>query len=189
MYVAGLWNLVLFIRGASYPMLFKPVAHHTVRYIVVRFKRGCVVTEFVVKEFCCRCFWIGAVFFDAVTDFIIDNVAVAEESVSFLQQLENKKATKIPDTITFECEISDASATVEWLKEDRPLKKGDKYDLISDRTVRRLVINDVDGKDAGNYSVIFKNKTSKGTLTVEGTPSKLFLFQCYFCKTLCLNKF
>lgn len=116
-------------------------------------------------------------------DFIIGIVAVTEESVSFLRHLENKKATKIPDTITFECEISDASAAVEWLKEDRPLKKGDKYDFISDRTVRKLVINDVDGKDAGNYSVIFKNKTSKGTLTVEGTFQFFFLLQCYFYET------
>lgn len=92
--------------------------------------------------------------------------------------------TKIPDTITFECEISDAGATVEWLKGDRPLKKSDKYEPTAEGAIRRLVIKDVDGKDAGDYSVVFKNKTSKGTLTVEGKP-----FSCGLVLLVCPNYF
>jgi len=115
--------------------------------------------------------------------FDVFDFSFSEESVSFIRLLENKKVTKIPDTIAFECEISDAGATVEWLKGDRPVKKGDKYEPTTDGAVRRLVIKDVDGKDAGEYSVIFKNKTSKGTLTVEGKPVfySFLLLVCPLC--------
>ena len=92
----------------------------------------------------------------------------AEESVSFVRQLENQKTKSIPETVTFECELSVADASVEWLKGDRVLKKGDKYDLIVRGTVHRLVIKDAEGKDAGDYSVVFRKKTSGATLSVEG---------------------
>lgn len=91
-----------------------------------------------------------------------------EESVSFVRQLEDRKTKTIPETVTFECELSVDGAAVEWLKGDRTLKKSDKYELVVRGTVQRLVIKDADGKDAGDYSVVFRKKTSRATLTVEG---------------------
>lgn len=96
------------------------------------------------------------------------SIPVAEESISFVRQLENRKTNKIPDTITFECELSVDGATVEWTKADRPIKKGDKYEITARGTVHRLTINDVDGKDSGDYAATYKNRSTKATLAVEG---------------------
>jgi len=96
-----------------------------------------------------------------------------EESVAFVRQLENQKITKILDTVTFECELSQEGATVDWMKGDKTLKKGDKYDIIVRGAVHRLVVKEAEGKDAGDYSVVFKKKTSKATLTVEAPPTIL----------------
>jgi len=51
---------------------------------------------------------------------------------------------------------------VEWYKGDRPVRSGDKYDVV-----HRLTVNDVDAKDAGQYSAVFKNKSTRANLTVE----------------------
>ena len=95
-------------------------------------------------------------------------MVVAEESISFTRQLENRKTNKIPEKITFECELSMDGAAVEWTKDDRPIRKSDKYDIVSKGTLHQLVINDVDGKDAGDYAATYKSKSTKATLTVEG---------------------
>jgi len=70
--------------------------------------------------------------------------------------------------VTFECELSLDDAAVEWYKGDRALKNSDKYDIVAKGTVHRLTINDVDSKDAGEYSAVFKNKSTKANLAVEG---------------------
>lgn len=93
---------------------------------------------------------------------------MAEEKIAFVRQLEDRKTNKLPDVITFECELSLEGATVEWTKNGRAIKKGDKYDIISSGTVHKLVVKDVDGKDAGEYAAAYKNRTTTATLTVEG---------------------
>ena len=85
--------------------------------------------------------------------------------------MENKKTTKIPDTVTFECELSLDDATVDWYKGDRVIKNSDKYEIVARGPVHRLTINDVDSKDAGEYSAVFRNKSTKANLTVEGITS------------------
>lgn len=91
-----------------------------------------------------------------------------EENISFVRQLENRKTNKIPDTIVFECELSVDGATVEWTKGDRPIKKSDKYDIITKGNIHQLVIKDVDGKDTGDYAASYKGRATKATLSVEG---------------------
>jgi len=92
----------------------------------------------------------------------------AELSFSFVRELEDKKTNKVPDTVTFECELSLDDAAVEWYKGDRAIKTSDKYDLVARGTVHRLTIKDVDSKDAGEYKAVFRNKSTKANLSVEG---------------------
>jgi len=51
-----------------------------------------------------------------VSDIDVGRWFYAELSFSFVRELENKKTNKIPDTITFECELSLDDAAVEWYK-------------------------------------------------------------------------
>ena len=50
----------------------------------------------------------------------------AEESIALVRPLEDIRTAKIPDTVTFELELSMAGINVEWHKNDRPIRKGDK---------------------------------------------------------------
>ena len=82
--------------------------------------------------------------------------------------MENKKTNKIADTVTFECELSLDDAALDWYKGDRVIKNSDKYEIVAKGAVHRLTINDVDSKDAGEYSAVFRNKSTKANLIVEG---------------------
>jgi titin len=96
-----------------------------------------------------------------------------EESIFFVRNLEDKKTSRIPDTITFVCEINNPSYKVEWYKGDRQIKINEKYELCPEGAVHTLIIKDVDGKDAGKYSARCKNRTTEATLTVEGKANLL----------------
>jgi len=96
------------------------------------------------------------------------HVLRAELSFSFVRELENKKTNKIPDAVTFECELSLDDAAVEWYRGDRRIKHSDKHNVDSRGAVHRLTINDIDAKDAGEYTAVVKNKSTKANLTVEG---------------------
>jgi len=95
-------------------------------------------------------------------------VYCTELSFSWLRQLEDKKTNRLSDTVTFECELSLEVDAVEWYRGDRALKTSDKHQIAVKGTVHRLTINDVDSKDAGQYSAVFKNKPTTANLTVEG---------------------
>ena len=95
----------------------------------------------------------------------------AEETFSFTRPLEDRHTTKIPDVVTFECELSAADLEVEWCRNERPLKRGEKYEMSGRGTVHKLVISEVDDRDAGEYSVHFRKLVSQAKLTVEGTSS------------------
>ena len=87
--------------------------------------------------------------------------------------------------MTFECELTVDGATVEWYKGDRPIRSGDKYDVVQRGTVHRLTVNDVDAKDAGQYSAVFRNKSTRANLTVEGQSLLTHRRSCFSgrCRT------
>lgn len=74
--------------------------------------------------------------------------------------------------MTLECELSLEDAAVEWYRGDRLIKNTDKHNISVEGAVHKLTINDVDAKDAGQYSAVFKNKATRATLSVEGNPTK-----------------
>ena len=51
------------------------------------------------------------------------------ESISFVKELTNQETSKIPDTITFQCELSNAGLEVTWYKGEKALRKSDKYQV------------------------------------------------------------
>ena len=57
---------------------------------------------------------------------------------------------------------------VQWYKEEQPIRKGHKYDIMSQGKIHRLDVRDVDGKDEGEYSIIAKNNRSRASLLVQG---------------------
>lgn len=105
----------------------------------------------------------------------------AEEQVDFTEQLKDVKLTKIPEEVTFNCELS-TTTPVEWYHGDKQISRSDKYDISSRGLRHQLVIHDVDGRDAGDYIAVCKGKKTSASLTVEGTidHNKLLLYNAEF---------
>ena len=93
---------------------------------------------------------------------------LTEEKFDFIRPLTDQKVTSIPDTVTFDCELSASGLPVEWYRGDRPIRRSDKYEMIAEGAVHKLVIKDVDDRDVGQYSIQVKNKASEANLIVEG---------------------
>ena len=93
---------------------------------------------------------------------------LTEELVEFRRPLADVKVTKLPGSITLECEVSKSRLQPQWLKDDKPIRPSKKYDIVSDGCTHKLVIRDVDGMDEGDYKVMLKNSSSSANLSIQG---------------------
>lgn len=77
----------------------------------------------------------------------------------------------------FTCSVSKETYEVKWLKDDKELEAGDKYQQVSDGKRRTLVIKNCELKDEGGYVVMIGTTRASADLTVLGThhPQTLIL--------------
>ena len=85
-----------------------------------------------------------------------------------VRPLQDQRVSKIPTTVTFECEISKSNLDVQWFKGETQIQKTKKYNIESRGKVYRLIINDVDDEDDAEYSIKIKSLQSRANLFVEG---------------------
>ncbi|XP_062951332.1 obscurin isoform X22 [Cynocephalus volans] len=76
---------------------------------------------------------------------------VKELPVTLLRPLRDKIAMEKHRGV-LECQVSRASAQVQWLKGRVELQPGPKYEMVSDGLYRKLVINDVQPEDEDVYT-------------------------------------
>lgn len=98
--------------------------------------------------------------------------------MEFVRKLSDVEVKEIPSTVTFQCELSKPDMVAKWFRDGKPLGESDKYQMVVDGTVHKLVITDVDGEDEGDYSIVARGKKSEGELIVEGNFSldKQYMF-------------
>ncbi|KAK3083483.1 hypothetical protein FSP39_023775 [Pinctada imbricata] len=99
-------------------------------------------------------------------------VFVEEEKIEFIRKLEDIEVKEIPCSTIFECELSKPDMPAKWFLDGKPLTEGDKYKMTVDGAVHRLQIDDIDGEDEGDYSIVVRGKKSEGELIVEGKLSE-----------------
>ena len=91
-----------------------------------------------------------------------------------MRPIEDQKITSLPNTATFECEISKENFPVEWQKNGKPIAAmPKKYEIIVDGKIHRLVILNVDEEDDAEYTVVVKKESCKANCYVEGTIANL----------------
>ena len=101
-------------------------------------------------------------------------LSVEEEPVVFVQKLTDVKCTKIPGQAIFECMLNKPFSEVVWFKNGIELPRNEKYVAAQDRKVHTLTVNDVDGKDIGEYTILLQGKyekTCSSTLSVRSAPT------------------
>ncbi len=94
---------------------------------------------------------------------------VSVEPINFLVPLKNITLNDIGLRAEFECEISKEGMKGSWFKGDKPVKQGDKYTIVDEKTVHRLIIDNALEEDEDKYTVKFReDTTSKAKLTIKG---------------------
>ena len=93
---------------------------------------------------------------------------IVEEQIEFIRKLENLVVSELPCYVTFECEVSKSNVPVQWFKEDEPIRKGHKYDIIAEGRVHKLVVKDICDKDEKEFFITAKNCKCSANLNIQG---------------------
>lgn len=80
-----------------------------------------------------------------------------------------KDATSLLDgTVSFEMSLSHDDIPVHWMFKGAEVKPSDKCKILSERKAHKLVLQNVDSGNAGEYSAVIGHLQCSATLTVEG---------------------
>ncbi|XP_069815234.1 obscurin isoform X2 [Dendropsophus ebraccatus] len=89
--------------------------------------------------------------------------------VFFTRPLQNVAAQE-ERSVTLQCEVSKAGATVEWRRAGLGLQAGAKYEMRQSGKVRELLIHNLRMEDTGEYSCDTGEQETKACLTVTAIP-------------------
>ena len=89
--------------------------------------------------------------------------------MEFVRHLQDQTLTNIPQSVTFECELTKADVKVQWQFGSTILTSGDRYTISMEGPVHRLVISDTTGDDIEQYTATARGKTSQAKVIVQGS--------------------
>ncbi|XP_061652381.1 obscurin isoform X7 [Phyllopteryx taeniolatus] len=94
-------------------------------------------------------------------------LTVEGKASSLSRELENVSVVRGEDA-AFTCEVTQLTSLVKWAKEGKAIRKSQKYDIVREERVTKLVIYDVSVKDSGEYSCeVVGGATTKARLEVK----------------------
>ncbi|KAF5923766.1 hypothetical protein HPG69_008129 [Diceros bicornis minor] len=96
-----------------------------------------------------------------------DLAAPTELPVTILRPLRDKIAMEKHRGV-LECQVSRASAQVQWFKGSAELRPGPKYEMVSDGLYRKLVISEVQPEDEDTYTCDAGDVKTSAQFFVEG---------------------
>lgn len=97
-------------------------------------------------------------------------VSIPEEAVPapiLLAKLMGTELVKEGASAHFECRVNTPNCTVEWFKDGRPLQSSARHHVTSDFGYISLNISKCIQEDAGEYSVLVKNKSGQVTDSIK----------------------
>ncbi|XP_077471288.1 obscurin [Stigmatopora argus] len=94
-------------------------------------------------------------------------LTVEGKASSLSRELENVSVYR-GENATFTCEVTQINSIVKWAKEGKAVRKSQKYDIIREESIMRLVIFNVSTQDSGVYSCeVVGGATTKARLEVK----------------------
>ncbi|CAG5962790.1 unnamed protein product, partial [Menidia menidia] len=91
-------------------------------------------------------------------------VCAAELAAEFISRPQNQEVVE-GQKAEFTCSVSKETYDVKWIKDDRELQEGDKYQLVREGKRRTLVIKECEPKDEGGYVVVIGATRASADLT------------------------
>ncbi|XP_054644774.1 obscurin isoform X2 [Dunckerocampus dactyliophorus] len=96
-------------------------------------------------------------------------VAVNERPVRFLQELSNVEVQE-GNVVALCCELSKAGLTAQWMKGDKVLTSGEKYQLKQRGSTLELLIRKSQPEDSGLYCCVCEGIKSTATIIITAIP-------------------
>ena len=106
------------------------------------------------------------------------------ESIIFTRDLEDQTVKEVKVKVVLECEISKEGLKVEWYKGTKKLRRDEKYDIVVEGKVHKLVIEKIEAEDAGEYSAQYQALKTACKMTMAGKDFiciDLVAFTADFC--------
>ncbi|KAM3929260.1 obscurin, partial [Leptodactylus fuscus] len=97
------------------------------------------------------------------------NIKVNERPILFKHELTNEEGTE-GQSVTLSCEFTNPPPHVEWRRGQKVIRPGQKYEMRQDRATARLIIRDLEPKDAGDYTCVCGEQRSTAILAVNALP-------------------
>lgn len=107
--------------------------------------------------------------------------SVTVEVIEFVRTLENVTLNQLGVQATFECEVSKDGLKAEWLKDGKPIRSGNNYEMTTDATIHKLVIKKAYAEDEAEYTVVLKDVKSSATLVIKGTLQLFYVHSVDKC--------
>lgn len=93
---------------------------------------------------------------------------LTESGAEFSKTLSNVTVTE-KETAVFSCELTKENINVNWLKNGRDLKKNERFRIITEKFIQKLIIEEACFEDKGEYICDLGHVSSNAALIVEGT--------------------
>ena len=111
---------------------------------------------------------------------------VMDLPLGFTKELKDIETVEYTPSVTFECHTTRQGASATWYANGRPVEDGGKYNIVSRKFVRKLVVNDLSKKD--NYPIKCRitdkgdSAETSGKLATSKTTAHTFFMnhQIYF---------
>lgn len=76
--------------------------------------------------------------------------------------------TLLDGTASFEMSLSHDDVPVKWMFKGAELKPSDRCKILRERKAHKLILQNVDSSNTGEYTAVVGHLQSSATLTVEG---------------------
>ncbi|XP_076009237.1 obscurin [Genypterus blacodes] len=96
-------------------------------------------------------------------------ITITEIPVSFKQKMKNQEAME-DDCLTLRCELSKLGVPVEWSKDAKVLKDGEKYQMSQEGRMAEMLIRNLVLQDAGKYSCYYGTVVTSADIKVKAMP-------------------
>ncbi len=105
----------------------------------------------------------------------------SDAPVTMTKMLSSSKIQK-GKMVQLECELSTESKSVTWLKDNREMEDGVKYQMVAEGKSHVLLIKDFQSTDQGVYSCVASEEAKTSiNLNLEGTLLGLTSHLTYYC--------